>query len=72
MIELRPARNSSKLALDKGGGRRHGSAQRMQLTGTIYFGMCRVWSVWMARRVSRPTWQTVIKSNHPGQQEEST
>jgi hypothetical protein len=44
----------------------------MKLTGTIYFGMCRVWSVSMAWRVSRPTWQTVLKINHPGQQEEQT
>jgi hypothetical protein len=42
----------------------------MQLTGTIYFGMRGAWSVWMARRVSRPTWQTAIKSNDSGQQAE--
>jgi hypothetical protein len=44
----------------------------MQLTGTNYFVMCRSWSVRVAQRVSRPTWQTVIKPNHPGQQEELT
>jgi hypothetical protein len=44
----------------------------MQLTGTTYFGMRGAWSEWMARRVSRPTWQTALKINHPGQQEELT
>ena len=41
----------------------------MKSTGTIYLSM-RGWSVWMTRRVSRPIWQTVIKSNRSGQQEE--
>jgi hypothetical protein len=42
----------------------------MKLTGTIYFAMRGFWSVRMSRRVSRPTWQTALKANHPGQQEE--
>jgi hypothetical protein len=42
----------------------------MQLTGTNYFGKREAWSMWMARRISRPAWQTAIKVNHPGQQEE--
>ena len=41
----------------------------MKSTGTIYLSM-RDWSVWMTRRVSRPTWQTALKANHPGEQEE--
>jgi hypothetical protein len=44
----------------------------MQLTGTIYCGMRGVWSVQMALRVSRRNWQTALKANHPGQQEERT
>jgi hypothetical protein len=44
----------------------------MRLTGTIYFDKRESWSMWMARRVSRPTWQTALKVHRPGQQEEQT
>ncbi len=44
----------------------------MRLTGTIYFGKRGACSMWMARRVSRPTWQTTDKLHYPGQQEELT
>ena len=47
-------------------------AHETQLTGTIYFSMCRVWSVWTNRRVSRLYWQTALKSNHRGPQEGMT
>jgi hypothetical protein len=43
----------------------------MQLTGTNYFDKRGGWPAWMVLRVSRPTWRTAIKVNHPGQQEES-
>jgi hypothetical protein len=42
----------------------------MQLMGTIYFAKRANRAMWMAMRVSRPTWQTAIKRNHPGQEEE--
>jgi len=50
----------------------HGRARQMQLTGTTYIAKRGVWSMWMTRRVSRPTWQTDLYINHPGQQEELT
>ena len=40
----------------------------MQLTGTMNIGKRGVWSMWMTRRV----WQTALKVNRPGQQEEQT
>jgi hypothetical protein len=50
----------------------HGSKQEMRLTGTIYFDKRAVWSMWMARRVSRPNWPTALKVHQPSQQEEQT
>lgn len=44
----------------------------MRLTGTIYFDKRGAWSMWMARRVSRPNWPTALKYRHPSQQEEQT
>ena len=44
----------------------------MRLTGTVYSDTREHWSMWMALRVSRPTWQTALKVRHPGQQEEQT
>jgi hypothetical protein len=61
-----------KLPLDKSRGCVHGSAQEMRLTGTIYFDKRGAWSMWMARRVSRPTWPTALKVHQPSQQEEQT